>query len=104
VDQIKLIVWDLDDTFWNGTLSEGDVIPNKLNIELVKTLVDRGIMNSISSKNELTKAKAKLQELGVWDYFIFPLINWQPKGENVKYIINEAQLRADNVLFIDDNH
>ena len=25
-EKIKLIVWDLDDTFWSGTLSEGDVV------------------------------------------------------------------------------
>ena len=24
-DQVKLIIWDLDDTLWNGTLSEGEV-------------------------------------------------------------------------------
>ena len=29
-DKIKLVIWDLDDTFWNGTISEGTVeIPEK---------------------------------------------------------------------------
>ena len=23
--KLKLIIWDMDDTFWNGTLSEGDI-------------------------------------------------------------------------------
>ncbi|WP_421917875.1 HAD-IIIC family phosphatase [Marinifilum sp.] len=104
MDTIKLIIWDLDDTFWSGTLSEGEISPIQTNIELVKSLTGRGVMNSISSKNDFEKAKEKLQELQVWDYFIFPKINWQPKGQNIQSIIENAQLRAQNVLFLDDNH
>jgi len=101
---IKLVIWDLDDTFWEGTLSEGDVIPIQANIALVKELTNRGVMNSISSKNNFDKAKQKLLELNIWDCFIFPTINWQPKGNNIQGIIGNAQLRAQNVLFLDDNH
>ena len=25
LQDIKLIIWDLDETFWNGTISEGGV-------------------------------------------------------------------------------
>lgn len=35
--KIKLVIWDLDDTFWNGTLSEGDVLPIESNIGVVKS-------------------------------------------------------------------
>ena len=24
-DKIKMVIWDLDDTLWDGTISEGDV-------------------------------------------------------------------------------
>lgn len=103
MNQVKLVIWDLDETFWKGTLSEGpvEIIPE--NVEMVRTLVQRGIMCSISSKNDLEPAKAELERAGIWDYFIFPVINWNPKGENIKDIINRCQLRAVNVLFIDDN-
>ena len=37
--------------------------------ELIKELTNRGILNSIVSKNDLQKAKSKLVELEVWDYF-----------------------------------
>lgn len=103
MNQIKLVIWDLDETFWKGTLSEGEIVPIQENIEMVKTLTKRGIINSISSKNDYEPAKEKLQELGVWEYFVFPIINWNPKGENVKNIISQCQLRSPNVLFIDDN-
>lgn len=100
---IKLVIWDLDETFWKGTLSEGIVEPINDNILFVKQLTERGIINSICSKNDFETAKAKLVEFGIWDYFVFPIIDWLPKGENVKRIIERCQLRATNTLFIDDN-
>lgn len=103
MENIKLVIWDLDETFWSGTLSEGEISPIVSNIELVKTLTGRGIINSISSKNDFDKAKQKLVDLGVWDYFVFPAIAWTPKGECVAEIIKNCQLRAANVLFVDDN-
>lgn len=103
MEKIKLVIWDLDETFWKGTLSEGKVEIIKKHVEIVKELAHRGIICSISSKNDFESAKAELDKVGVWDYFIFPLINWNPKGENVKRIIEACQLRAPNVLFIDDN-
>jgi hypothetical protein len=49
-DAVKLVVWDLDDTFWRGVLSEEPVLPVAENIELVKRLAARGIVSSICSK------------------------------------------------------
>ena len=103
MEKIKLVIWDLDETFWKGTLSEGEIVIVKKHVEIVKELARRGIICSISSKNDFEPARAELEKVGVWDYFIFPSINWNPKGENVKRIIDACQLRAPNVLFIDDN-
>ncbi|MCR4964295.1 MAG: HAD-IIIC family phosphatase [Bacteroidales bacterium] len=103
MDNIKLVIWDLDDTFWKGILSEGEVETIPENINIVKELVDRGIMNAIVSKNDFDKTKMKLETLGVWDYFIFPKISWNPKGEIVKQLLDQCKLRAENTLFIDDN-
>ncbi len=103
METIKLLIWDLDETFWKGTLSDGEITPVPENIELVKCLTDRGIVNSICSKNDYEKTKAKLEELGVWEYFVFPSIDWTPKGQRVKNIISDMNLRPVNCLFIDDN-
>lgn len=102
--KIKLIIWDLDETFWNGTLSEEGIVKIDENIQLVKTLTKRGIINSITSKNDFQKAKNELVKLGIWEYFVFPKISWLPKGQLVKEIISNCNLRPDNVLFLDDNH
>lgn len=101
--KVKLIIWDMDDTFWNGTLSEGfvEIIPD--HVQLIKDLTDAGIVNSICSKNDFAMVERKLSEIQLWQYFVFPQISWNPKGEIVRDTIREMNLRAENVLFIDDN-
>ncbi|MFV0241636.1 MAG: HAD-IIIC family phosphatase [Lacrimispora sphenoides] len=103
ISNVKLVIWDLDETFWKGTLSEGPVFQIKENIKIIKELVDRGIMNSIVSKNDYEKAINVLKEWGVAEYFIFPQISWNPKGEKVKKLLDICKLRASNTVFIDDN-
>lgn len=104
MEKIKLVIWDLDETFWKGTLSEEGISEIKYHIDVVKELTNRGIMNSICSKNDFEQVKEKLIELDLWEYFIYPSINWGPKGMAVKDIIENCQLRDVNVLFLDDNH
>jgi FkbH-like protein len=100
---IKLVIWDLDETFWEGTLSEEGISIIEDNLKLVKELSKRGIVNSICSKNDFTTAQLKLKELDIWEFFVFPKIDWVPKGQTVKSILSEMGLRAENTLFIDDN-
>ena len=102
-NEIKLVIWDLDDTFWSGTISEEKIISSDYNIDLLKKFTDRGIVNSICSKNNFKPAKDKLVELGVWKYFVFPQISWDPKGKVLNDLIPLMGLRPKNVLFIDDN-
>lgn len=103
LESVKLIVWDLDDTFWSGTLSEGGAILPDENAALVRDLTDCGIINSICSKNEFEPTKQHLQDLGVWDLFVFPSINWDSKGPQLKDKLDKMALRPVNVLFLDDN-
>ncbi|HEX3653584.1 MAG TPA: hypothetical protein VHU18_12250 [Rhizomicrobium sp.] len=102
-NKVKLIVWDLDDTFWTGTLLEGGMTPVARNIEMVKELSRRGIVNSICSKNGYEEAKAALSGLGIWEHFVFPHIAFSPKGQAIASMLEDAGLRAENTLFIDDN-
>ena len=101
--KIKVIIWDLDDTFWSGTLSEGEIYPIEKNMELVKLSTNRGVVNAICSKNDKEMALRKLGELNIRDLFVFPSIDWSPKGERIARLLNDMGLRAVNALFIDDN-
>ena len=51
-EKIKLVIWDLDETFWKGTLSEEHVSIPEENRRLVLRMTDIGIVNSICSKND----------------------------------------------------
>ena len=102
-NKIKMIIWGLDDTFWDGTLGEGSVNFIKTNIELVKTSTDCGIINSICSKNDYNIATSEIAKTGILDYFVAPSIDWTNKGMRVQQLISDLQLRDANVLFIDDN-
>lgn len=101
--KIKLVIWDMDDTFWKGTISEGSITTIDGNIDLVKQLCDRGIVNSISSKNDEEPVKYVLKKLAIDNLFVFNHINWHNKGEQIRDKIQKMNLRAENVLFIDDN-
>ena len=106
METVKLIIWDMDETFWKGTLSDGEVSPIADNIKLVKNLTDRGIVNSICSKNNFDKVRDVLSSeifLNVWDFFVFPSIDWTAKGHRVDAIIRNMNLRPVNCLFVDDN-
>jgi FkbH-like protein len=101
---IKLVIWDLDDTLWTGTLSEGPVTLNHEGANVIRQLNRRGIVNSICSKNDADGARERLMaEDGIWDEFVFPRIGWFSKGAEIAQLIEDMQLRTENVLFIDDN-
>lgn len=102
-DSTKLVIWDLDETFWSGTLSEGGMRIPKDHIRLVRNLTDSGIINSICSKNDFEPVKQALEEAGIWDLFVFPSINWESKGPQLKEKLDKMALRPVNVLFLDDN-
>ncbi|MHB8285117.1 MAG: HAD-IIIC family phosphatase, partial [Caulobacteraceae bacterium] len=102
-EDIRLVVWDLDETFWRGTLTEGGVEIVAEHVEIVRALAARGVMSSICSKNDSAPVRDILMAQGLWDYFVLPDISWAPKGPRVKALIEQTQLRAASVLFIDDN-
>ena len=102
----KLIIWDLDNTLWNGVLVEGkieDLHIRKDVLWTIKYLDSIGVVNSICSKNDFNNAKEALDYFGIWEYFVFPEINWNRKSENVKKILNNINLGEKNTIVIDDN-
>jgi FkbH-like protein len=99
---IKLVIWDLDDTFWDGTLTEGGIGYRRDNHDLVIALARRGVISAICSNNDEGAVRPRLEAEGIAPYFVFNRIAWQRKAGAIEQIIADAQLRAENVLFIDD--
>ena len=102
--QIKIIIWDLDDTLWAGTLAEDKVVDINYNIiERIRKLNSIGVINSICSNNNFKKTSEFLKSKNIFDLFILPSINYNPKGARVNDIVKKLNFRHENSLFIDDN-
>ena len=101
--KIKCLVWDLDNTLWNGVLPENDqVFLRNGVVDVIKTLDSRGILQSIASKNDYDHAMAKIREFGLTDYFLYPQINWNPKSSSIEAIAKSINIGIDTLAFIDD--
>ncbi len=101
--KVKCVVWDLDNTLWQGTLSEGlgvEIRPDAFKI--VKALDDRGILQSVASKNNYDDAMPLLIELGIDKYFLYPQIHWGPKSQSIQKICEALNIGIDSFAFVDD--
>ncbi len=100
---IKCVVWDLDNTVWDGILLEDTQVTLRPHVvEILKTLDARGILHSVASRNDHATAMAKLQEFGIDEYFLYPQINWNSKGASVGQIAQDINIGLDTIAFIDD--
>ncbi|WP_433381579.1 HAD-IIIC family phosphatase [Streptosporangium sp. CA-115845] len=103
VTTVKCLVWDLDNTLWRGTLLEdGEVRLPEAVRELVVELDSRGILQSVASKNDHDLAWAKLEELGIAEYFVLPRIGWGLKSESVRDIAERLKFAHGTIAFVDD--
>jgi len=103
IKAIKVVVWDLDNTVWDGVLLEGQAVALRPGVvDVIKELDRRGVLQSISSKNDHDSAMAKLEEFGIAAYFIYPQINWSAKSEAMKTIASCINVGIDTLAFIDD--
>jgi len=102
--KIKCVVWDLDHTVWNGVLLEdGNSVQLRDGVvDVIKELDNRGILQSIASKNEHASTWQKLEEFGIAEYFLYPHINWNSKSSSIKNIVSALNIGMDTIAFIDD--
>ena len=115
----KLIILDLDDTLWGGIV--GDVGLENIRLgghnpigeafvdfqKALKSLINRGIILGIVSKNEESIAieainkhpemQLKLDDFSGWR------INWEDKAQNIVDLVADLNLGLQSVVFIDDS-
>jgi len=105
-EKVKCVVWDLDNTLWSGILIESDENDLKLRdnvLETIKQLDQRGIIQSIASKNDYENASRVLSRLGVSEYFIYPMMSWDAKSYNLKKIADLLNIDINSFALIDDS-
>jgi len=102
LDSARLIIWDLDGTFWHGVLGEEGATFRADMLDVVIDLNKRGIISSIASSNDTAAARAFLELNAAWQYFVFPVIGRHPKNDMVRAILSDTQLRPETAIFLDD--
>lgn len=103
MNTIKCVVWDLDDTVWEGTLLEGDELRLRPGVaEAMRGLDERGILNSVASRNDHAAAMAALERFGLADLVVAPQIGWGAKSASVRAIAAEINIATDTLAFVDD--
>ncbi|WP_160611550.1 HAD-IIIC family phosphatase, partial [Tsuneonella aeria] len=99
----KCVVFDLDNTIWDGVLLEGPVTVQPGIADLFRQLDARGVLLSVASKNARADAMARLEAAGLADYLLHPQISWAPKSEGLAAIAASLNIGTDSLLFVDDN-
>ncbi|MCS3796540.1 HAD-IIIC family phosphatase [Niastella sp. OAS944] len=100
---VKCLVWDLDNTLWDGTLLESPEVKLKQGIpELLRKLDEKGIINSIASKNNYQDAMEVLKKNNISEYFLYPEIHWNAKSVSIANIQKNLNIGIDTIAFIDD--
>lgn len=99
----KCVVWDLDGTLWDGVLLEDDTVELRSGIKnIIQTLDQRGILQSIASKNDYDAAMRKIRDFELDEYFLCPEISWNAKSLSIAKIRANLNISMDSILFIDD--
>jgi len=104
--QCKVVVWDLDNTIWEGILAEDGLENLVLKSEIREVLTEldrRGIILSIASKNNAEDAQAALRKFGLEEYFLYTHISWIPKAVALSQIAAALNVGLDSMAFVDDS-
>jgi len=116
IDSVKMVVVDLDDTFWRGVIAEAEDLADFAKQEgwprgfweTLLILKRRGIILAIISKNEESvvrdawKHVVKPNLISLDDFSVVK-INWDQKSKNMAEILKATNLLSKNVVYIDDN-
>jgi FkbH-like protein len=101
--RIKCVVWDLDNTLWDGILIEDKQVSVKPEVVAqIRRLDSLGVLHSIASRNDHDLAMARLRDEGLDEYFLYPQINWNPKSRSVEVIAEAINIGLDAIAFVDD--
>lgn len=101
---IKCLVWDLDDTVWDGVVVEGDAArPRSAAVAAIQTLDRRGVLHAVASRGDHDAALHHLSAHGLADYFCALEIGWGAKSQSVRRIADALNIGLDTIAFVDND-
>jgi len=113
----KAIIFDLDNTLWDGVVGEGfentslgnpnlDDSGYSLLRNYIRLAYETGIFTAICSKNDIDTLTEELNRSNhsyLLDYFTVIKANWRDKSKNIRDIANELNIGLGSCVFVDDN-
>jgi len=104
--RIKLVIWDLDNTLWDGTVFYKD--KEAINIKpgtkaALKELDKRGISSAVCSKNDYKDGEEMLHHFDLMKYFKELKIGWDLKSKAILELIEKFHVQPEETLFVDDD-
>ncbi len=104
--RVKLVVWDGDNTLWDGTVFYKDKENVKIKPgtkEALKELDKRGIKSTLCSKNYYEDVDNILKKFEIEKYFEKPQVGWGLKSDAIKKLAKEFNISYSEMLFVDDD-
>ncbi|HVS84884.1 MAG TPA: HAD-IIIC family phosphatase [Gaiellaceae bacterium] len=104
--KVKCVAWDLDGTLWRGTLVEDGPEGCELDpvaAAAVRALDERGILQTIVSKNDHDDAWALVERTGLSEYFLHPQISWNAKSAGLARAAARLDIGLDTFALVDDS-
>ena len=115
----KVLVLDLDNTLWGGTIGDDGIERLALGAgsaageayaafqRYCKSLSERGVLLAVCSKNDPEVAREPFRShpdmaLSEDDIAAF-VANWEPKPDNLRQVAENLDLGLDSFVFVDDN-
>lgn len=104
---VKCVVWDLDDTLWDGVALErpDDSLPEPKPeiLDAVDALAGRGVLSSIASRTAPYLAAKVRAHPQLAERFVVPQLCWDDKSTSLRRIADELGLAIDSLVLVDDS-
>lgn len=101
---VKCLVWDLDDTLWDGVVLEGDAPePFPASLKTLRALDERGILHAAAGRGEYAVTSRHLGRHGLEEWFCDVQVGWGAKSDAVRRIAEGLNIGLDTVAFVDND-
>jgi FkbH-like protein len=98
----KALIFDLDNTLWEGVIGEGSIRIDFDIVDEIKLYARKGVIICLCSKNNEEDVMNILNKVDLMKFISAYRINWQDKVQNIREIVEELNIGMDSVVFVDD--
>ncbi|MFH8617133.1 HAD-IIIC family phosphatase [Streptomyces sp. NPDC017979] len=104
---VKCVVWDLDDTLWDGIALESpdDTLPTPRPevLALIDGLAARGVLSSVASRSGPSVLERLRADGELSGRFFAPQVAWHDKSESLRRIAGELGIGLASLVLVDDS-